>query len=261
MKPTFLGQNNPIVTTMIQSDSVESAINTIRNAVFEGTDAFAFQVEKFPKELRCDENYKTIFKYMGNRPIYVTNYRDQLNTGTDDDTLANELISLSKYGATLFDIMGDLFSPTALQLTYNQEAIDKQKELINKIHSFGGEVLISSHTSCFLPAKKVIEMALEQQKRGADVVKIVTKASNVEEEMENLRITTLLKKELDVPFLFLSVGEHCKMHRMIGPMLGCAMYLCAQSHDNLSTKSQPVLRAVKNVLANFDYIPDKTFEN
>ena len=52
-----------------------------------------------------------------------------------------------------------------------------------------------------------------------------------------------------------------QLHRMIGPMLGCAMDLTVQQHDPLSTKSQPVLRSVRAVLDNFDYKPDRAFED
>jgi len=74
--------------------------------------------------------------------------------------------------------------------------------------------------------------------------------------MENLRITTLLKKELDIPFLFLSGGTHSKIHRRIGPMLGCVTYLAVQSYDVGSVYTQPTVKAAKAIRDNFDYLPD-----
>ena len=91
---------------------------------------------------------------------------------------------------------------------------------------------------------------MEQQKRGADIVKIVTGANCMEQQIENLRITELLKRELKVPFLFLSVGE-CSLHRRIGPMLGSCMWLCVQEYDELSTPAQPLLHKVKAIRENF----------
>ena len=41
---------------------------------------------------------------------------------------------------------------------------------------------------------------------------------------------------------------------MIGPMLGCVMYLCVQEHDELATKSQPLLSDVIGVRQHFPYI-------
>ena len=97
---------------------------------------------------------------------------------------------------------------------------------------------MSSHVMNFTPAERMVEMALEQQRRGADVVKIVTGAETMEEQLENLRITQLLKTTLSVPFLFLTGGE-CKLHRRLGPSLGCCMYLCVLEHDALATPTQP----------------------
>ena len=102
----------------------------------------------------------------------------------------------------------------------------------------------------------MLEIAYEHQRRGADIVKIVTAGNSVEEEMENLRITALLKKELKVPFLFLSGGTHSKVHRRIGPQLGCVTYLAVQAHDNRSVPTQPTVKEAKAIRDNFDYLPD-----
>ena len=139
-----------------------------------------------------------------------------------------------------------------------QDAIDKQMRLIDQIHNMGKEVLMSSHVLKFTPAETVLEIAYEQKKRGADIVKIVTAANSDEEQMENLRITTLLKKELDIPFLFLSGGTHSKIHRMIGPQLGCISYLAVREHDERAVPTQPTIIAAKAVRDNFDYMPDIT---
>ena len=115
---------------------------------------------------------------------------------------------------------------------------------------------MSAHTNCYLPGEKVLELALEQKRRGADIIKIVTAANSDEEQMENLRITTLLKKELGAPFLFLSGGTHAKIHRMVGPQLGCVTYLAVQTHDERAVSTQPTIRAAKAVRDHFDYLPD-----
>ena len=120
----------------------------------------------------------------------------------------------------------------------------------------GKEVLLSSHVLKFASAETVLEIAYEQQKRGADIVKIVTAANSDEEQIENLRITTLLKKELKVPFLFLSGGTHSKIHRMIGPQLGCVSYLAVREHDEPAGPTQPTIKAAKAVRDNLDYLPD-----
>ena len=51
-----------------------------------------------------------------------------------------------------------------------QSAIDKQMRLIDKIHQMGKEALMSSHVLKFASAATVLEIAYEQQRRGADIV-------------------------------------------------------------------------------------------
>ena len=93
---------------------------------------------------------------------------------------------------------------------------------------------------------------MEQKRRGADIIKIVTAANNMEQQIENLRITDLLKKELGAPFLFLSGGE-CSLHRRLGIKLGCCMALCVYEHDALSTHAQPLLQTMKTVRDVLDF--------
>ena len=88
------------------------------------------------------------------------------------------------------------------------------------------------------------------KERGADIVKIVTGAETMEEQLENLRITYLLKKELNAPFLFLSGGE-CQLHRRMGPMLGCCMYLCSLNDEEEPKPVQPMLRKIKAIRDNW----------
>jgi 3-dehydroquinate dehydratase len=260
MKPSFLNHTKPLVTGMIQADNPNKCIAMIKNSIYDGADAFGIQLCQIKKEFRTEEHLKSIFASTAQRPIYITNYRYGYNEGMTDEECMDGLIDGLKYGATLGDIMGDTFDRSSLELTTNPIAVGKQKSLIDKIHNMGKEVLISSHVGLFLPCEKVLEIAYEHQLRGADISKIVTIANSEEEEMENLRITLLLKKEMKIPFLFLSSGTHYKIHRIVGPMLGCVATLCVQEHDEISTKTQPVLKSIRAVLDNTDYLPDTCIE-
>lgn len=254
-KITFLGQNRPLLCCMVITKTADEAILTVRNAAYDGADAYGYQICRMAPEQRTEEQIRRVLSYMGNRPVYMTNYRHGFNKDKCDEQLGNELVDLAKWGATLCDVMGDYYHREENELTMDAAAIDKQRRLIDRIHEAGGEVLMSSHVLQYTPAEEVLRIAFEQQRRGADIAKIVTAANSEEEEMENLRITTLLKKELDIPFLFLSGGTHNRFHRMIGPMLGCVMGLCVQKYDAQSSKDQPLLRAAREVLNCFDYAP------
>ena len=250
MKPSFLNHDHPLLTVMIQTESPENAIRTIHRAIPEGADAFGLQTCRLKHEFRNEAAYRRIFEEMEGRPSYVTNYRGGVNAGLDDDTVAGGLLLAARAGGTLIDVMGDLYSKHPDELTDDQKAVDRQKKLIDTLHNYGAEVLMSSHVLRYTPAERVLEIANAQAERGADIVKIVTGAENDEQQAENLKIVTLLKKELKVPFLYLSGGK-CEVLRRVGPMLGCCMWLCVYEHDALSTKSQPLLKKVKAIRDNF----------
>ncbi len=252
MKPTFLHYETPLLTVMLQCTDPGTAIGRIRNANMLGAEAYGLQVESLSPEYHTPETYQKLFGEMQGRPCYVTNYRSVHNKGLTDEQLAEGLITLAESGATLCDVMGDLFCKHPEELTEDAAAIDQQMRLIDTLHQKGAEVLMSSHIHKFLPAERVLEVALEQKRRGADVIKIVTRGNTMEEQIENLRINDLLKRELGAPFLFLSGGE-CSLHRRLGMKLGCCMCLCVYEHDHLSTPAQPLLQNMKIIRDQLDF--------
>lgn len=251
-KATFLNQNSPLNTCMIQAQTPSEAIRLIRSAAFDGADAFGFQTEQLSTEFQTEENFKKIFFYTSGKPIYATNYGTGCNKEKSGDELSEGLLTLARSGAHLIDIFGDLYGKNTLDITYDREAVSKQMSLAERIHEMGCEVLFSTHTMRFMKADEVIEMALEHRKRGADISKIVAAANTEDEELENLKTISLLRRELDFPFLFLCAGTRTKLVRTIGPMLGCCMWLSTQ-YSPISTVLQPHCRAIRAIADNFDY--------
>ena len=246
MKATFLNHEKPLLTAMLQYKTPSLTIGTIRNALASGAEAFGLQIESLEEEYKTAENYKRLFSEMQGKPCYVTNYRMGSNAGKSDDTLADEMLALAETGATLCDVMGDMFCRHPEELTDDPQAVEKQIAYIEKLHKKGAEVLMSSHVLKFIPAERVLEIAMEQKRRGADIIKIVTGAETMAQQIENLRITNLLKEELGAPFIFLSGGE-CSIHRRLGMKLGCAMCFCVYEHYLGSTPTQPHLSIAKKV--------------
>lgn len=242
---TFLNNPNPLKTLMIQKHDTENIEAVIERGKALGADAFGFQSEYFKEEQRNEAFYRRIFALM-DRPVYVTNYRNNVNTGRSYEELAEHLLLLARCGAHLVDVMGDFYCPHPQELTDDPTAVQKQKELINKLHALGAEVLMSSHILKFTPAERILEIAKAQQERGADIVKIVSGAESPEQQIENLRIVTLLKKELKVPFLYLSGGE-CNILRRLGPKLGCCMWLCVENKPEGSTNHQPLIADLNQI--------------
>ncbi|MBE6557049.1 MAG: type I 3-dehydroquinate dehydratase [Ruminococcaceae bacterium] len=250
MKPTFLNQQKPLLTAMVQEKTPEGAICVIMNSLYDGAEAFGIQLCNLLPEYRNVETLRKIFSYCEGRPIYITSYRGAASKGLSDDERVELLLMGLEAGATLCDVIGDLYAPTTDQLTFDVQAVEKQKALIRTIHERGGEVLISTHTSRYFTEDEVLAYAKEQIARGADVVKIVAKANSEDEQMDALHTIHRLHKELEKPFLFLVGGTHTRLVRQIGPALGVCMYLCVESYLPVTTKAQPRLRNTKLIRDN-----------
>ena len=160
MNKSFLNHSNPLLTVMLQCETPEIAIGRIRNANCLGAEAYGLQVESLKQEYHDPDTYKRIFAEMKNRPCYVTNYRMANNSGKTDEELAEGLMTLAENGATLIDVMGDLFCKHPEELTDDAASIKKQIELIDAIHQNGAEVLMSSHLYKFAPAERVLEIEM-----------------------------------------------------------------------------------------------------
>lgn len=251
MQSTFL-TNQAMLTVILQCETPETAIGRIRNANMLGADAYGLQVESLKPEYQNPDTYKRIFAEGKGRPFYVTYYRGKHNSGKTDEELADGLVALAESGAVLCDVMGDMFCKHPEEMTDDETAIKKQRELVDLLHEKGAQVLMSSHVRKYTPAARVLEIALEQKRRGADIIKIVTGAKSMEQQIENLRITDLLKQELGAPFLFLSNGV-CSIHRRLGLQLGCCMALCVYEHDAHSTATQPLLSTMKKLRDDIDF--------
>lgn len=251
MEKTFLKYDKPFLTTMVQGRNPDRIKELIDLSVSEGAEAFGMQFCQMEEEYKTREVYEDLFSYT-DKPTYVTNYRYGLNAGKSDEKLGEELCELAEYGATLCDMMGDYFDCQPDELARDEKAIDMQMRLIDKLHKNGAEVLMSSHVHKFLTPERVLEIALEHQRRGADICKIVVASDTVEQELENLKMINMLKNELKIPFLFLSGGS-CRLIRRIGGELGCCMYLCVHEYDDLATRQQPLLKHLKEVR---DHIQD-----
>lgn len=251
--PTFLTYEKPLLTTILQCRNPEVALYRIEKALELGADAFGLQTECLLPEYRNEETIKSLFAAMGGKPIYVTRYRPDKKDDSQDEYLAGELLKLADWGATLCDVIGDLYAKHPDELCDDPVAVEKQMALIDTLHQKGVEVLISSHLYRYAPAERILQIALEQQRRGADVVKIVTKADTDEELLDNIRAFQLLKAHLSVPFLLLSSGSKGGLTRRIGPNLGSCMYLCVYEHDAYSTKAQPLLKNLKQIRDNMEW--------
>ena len=253
-KASFVNHDEPLLCAMIQCETVEECICKIKASLAEDATAFGIQLCKIKKELRTKENLTKIFEACEGRPIYVTSYRHSQNEGFTDEQCVEVLLLAIESGATIVDIMGDMYDRGAKwELTENPEAVKKQKALIEKIHALGGEVLMSSHTSSNLTVEETLHIAKSHEERGADLVKIVNKTDAIEDLPKSFETIIELNKTLNKKFLYLESGPTQKLVRNLGPQLGVCTYLTCQSYGVADTPAQPKLTRLKKVIEGLDY--------
>ena len=251
-KHLFSRQRLPILVTSLTDPTPTKTICTMRNAIFDGTDAFMLHMEALKQEHICENDLLMICNYACDKPLYTMNYRRP--NGKTDEQLIEEQLMAVRAGASMIDMMGDMFDPSPLELTWDSRAVDRQKQVIEEVHALGGEVLMSSHVWVYMTAEEALAHAKALEDRGADFVKIAMGVHNEEELLASLRTTALVKNELKIPFLHICMGQWGKLHRAISPTLGSCFALCVQSYTEAGHKEKPLLRAEKAVLDNIDWM-------
>lgn len=253
MKATFLRYDKPLLTAMILCPTPEECISKIRLSLADGAEAFGIQLDHLKREYRTERYLTEIFAACDGLPIYVTSYRGANSKGYSDEDCVELLLLAQKCGATLMDVIGDLYWPTSkYQLCVEQNAVCRQMKLIERIHDKGGEVLMSCHTNASLSVQENEIIANEQILRGADIIKIVNKTDNKADIPVFIESIQKIVGMTDKKLLFLVSGEG-RIIRYIGPNFGVCMYLCVQSHGPNDVKEQPVLKNLKSIRDNITF--------
>lgn len=240
MGKSFFSIPTPIIA-MVTGDTVEVMKETAAKALADGADGIGFCMEMLTMEERTDEQITDLFRSCGDRPVYATCYRSSNSKGCTDDECVDYMMQCLRCGATLGDVMGDLYHIEPTGMTFDPEAAEKQKLLIEKIHAMGKEVLISTHTKKFLEPEEMLRYALGQQERGTDIIKLVGYAQDEEQLVANMKTVSLFKKELKKPFILLANGPMCKPLRLDGAAKGVCTYLCRTTPEG----EQPLVSTAK----------------
>ncbi len=255
LKKSFFNRQRTAVTLLIKGTSIEELIGLARAAEFDGADGIAVDLCELPLGQRTQENYRRLMNEV-HLPFMFLDYRSDQFCHTDEER-QKYLLDAAEAGAEVIDVMGDLFAPAQFELAVDPEAIAKQKDLIAQIHSRGAKVIMSSHVydaNLARPAEEILAHLREQASRGADILKIVTPVNTEAELLEAIRTTMLLNRELDCPFTHLCNGTFSRIHRLMGPQLGCHLTFAVHDYTVPSPLyNQPTIRAFKSVMDNMHW--------
>lgn len=191
--------------------------------------ANAFEVNLLPLSA-TEEDLRDTFAFT-EKPVFTT-YRRSGPTargemirfeGSEEERMQRQLDAL-KLGSSGFDMEFDAFDPNRNpknQYSENEDAIKRQKDVIQTAHDMGGEVMISYHVfNKALATDEALRIGKEIERRGADLAKIVCQNYSYEDMLETFEGIIALRRELSIPFVYFGMGEHSKLTRVVGPMLG-----------------------------------------
>ena len=261
-------QKKPFIVGVLRGESAADDIATILNSETEGADAFDVHLHWLPESERTDEKLNRIFK-SSSRPMLALYYREQTPYNTpaaSEERRIEGLLRALDCGAVGVDIQADFFDPRSkaslagselafakkapAEVTLDPDAVEKQKELIGSIHKMGKEVLLSAHVQVQLSIEEGVSLALEMEKRGPDIVKIVSACGeeDYDHAIEMLATINELKKRLHTPFVYLGTGTAARLTRIVGAMLGNCLVFANHRYEANSTPSQPLIRSVETIL-------------
>lgn len=265
----------PFIVGVINEPDPANCIKTIKMSEYDGADAFDLYLHTLEKKYLNKEDLRAIFSST-TRPVLTLNYRwnfkGPINI-TDEERMRQHLLALEA-GSAGIDMEADFFdevpgpipwtkeayhyaicpdSPPR-EISYHPKAIERQIKVIKEVQRAGGEVLLSAHTRIPLSADKIIQIAKDLEKRGPNMIKIVAVCRNDEDAIENFKACITLKRALRVPFQVQGHGEHGKITRIVNPMLGAMLVFCHQTLKPGGFHDQPLIRAIKSVFQNMDWI-------
>ncbi len=234
----------------------EELIAMIRGSEFDGADAITVDLCRLRGEFRNKESLQRIINSTM-LPVMVVFYRnDTLHLTKTDEERQEILLAAAEAGASVIDVMGDLYDPSPREFTTNPEAIARQRELIARIHEKGAQVVMSSHMYEPRTPEDILAHLKEFERRGADILKIVTLADTEEDMLNAVRTMMLLRRERAKPYIFLCNGRYGRFLRFVGESLGVAITLGVYRYQVEMPQPQPTVSAMKTVFENMRFHVD-----
>ena len=182
--------------------SPEALIENIKEFEAQGAHGVVIDLDGLKEEFLTGESIKKILDVCIRVESYVCCYRSTATAHISDEKRAEILLMAAEKGASIVDVMGDLFDKQEGELTFDREAVEKQKRLIGEIREKGASVLMSSHVSKPCSMEETLKYFYAHCERGVNISKAVFHCNTAEEYMVSREISEKLSATLPIPFVF-----------------------------------------------------------
>lgn len=268
MKKSFTQLESPVLAGVVKEETAKSVIAEIKNNSLSGANAFDVHISCLGKEECTAEKLKQIADSTC-KPIMALHYNQAYDLGpmneSDEDRM-RQLLVAAKAGFACVDMQGYTFEPRRdtkatlksewitehmsfvsacpNEVTLNPETIEKQIEFMNEVHSTGAEVLLSTHTECFLSCQQVMDLLDFLAQRKPDILKLVTAGCDTDEQVHEYckTLLTIKNRYPNIKITYFCNGKKTVQTRALGVLLGAHIHFCVNRYDALSTVSQLPLK-------------------
>ncbi len=263
MRRSFLANKAPVLTGVIKEKTPAEAISSIQNATMKGAKGIDLHLQCLERQYQNSENIKKIVDST-HLPIFGLNYASDM---TEEERISLLMASFEA-GTAGFDMQGytfdiksksefnenfvlDKYSFTKYrpkEVVLDNIIIDKQCDIIERVHHSGGEILLSNHIGIYMPSDALVELAIFLEERKPDTIKFVTMCDTEDELSDTLRAMILMKKEVKTPVTLICNGKYRALTRILNPMLGGYMVFVNDGYKFDSTLGQLELGCTKQML-------------
>ena len=259
---------SPAIAGVVNARSVSGAISKIKNATFSGASMIDLHLEWL--ENASDEELEKIIN-SSRLPLLALHYPKNLPEASGEEAFeearVETMLRAIRAGAAGIDMQGYTFhlpskgaffgedkyfftKGAPKEVVTDERIIGKQCELIERVHSMGGEVLLSCHPGIPMTTEEVVELALFLEKRNPDVLKIVTVAKTQDDLYESMKAMTELKKEIRTPITYHATGSAGRLSRIVNPLIGGHIAFCVDRYEDSSFVDQPQIEAMREIVDN-----------
>lgn len=267
MRKSFMENKAPVLTGAVQEETAEASIRAIRNFALHGAKGIDLHLSQLNEESLTSEELKRIISESP-LPIFALNYTET-HCDEEEEKRIELLLRAIDAGASGIDIQGytydyeskynfnEKFSASEhsfvkykpKEVVVDATVIDKQCELIEKVHFAGGEILLSNHIATFMESDDLINLALFLEKRNPDTLKFVTMCDTEYEFAETIKSMLRMKKEIQKPVTLICNGKYRAMSRILNAILGGYMVFCADTYiPKHANMGQPDIGTISEVI-------------
>ena len=265
MKKKLSELKAPALAGVVRAQSERAVLAAMKNCDLHGADMIDLHLSCL-----AQTDLESLKRMLGasRLPVLALHYNrtyDWGDAGASEEQRVELLLRAVEAGAAGIDLQGytfdlpsrdgfcgsDRYSFTRgnpKEIVTDPTVIERQCDLIERVHSMGAEVLLSCHPGIAMTMEQVVELALFLEKRKPDILKIVTFAECEADLAECQRTMLALKKEVKTPIAYHTFGAAGIPSRILNPLLGGQIAFCVDGYDEASTMEQIDLQTARKAV-------------